>query len=270
VLAIGLVWLALQATLPYAFGLQREAEGDQEAALTAEQAETILLAAAVANFATVIIGGVALAVAVKADVDDLGFGLKHLRDDIRLGVHAAFAVIVPVYIVQAILSQWVSGRHPIEEVIRDNPEPMVIAISALTAVIAAPLGEEFFFRVLFQGWLERFWPVSRPIVELTAVDTTMVDDRSAPPTTDHGPLTTDSSTIRLPPILISAAFFSLLHLGWPAGPVRPDPIPLFLLSLMLGYVYQRTHRIWPSLIVHFCLNGMSILVLAASAITKSP
>jgi len=54
------------------------------------------------------------------------------------------------------------------------------------------------------------------------------------------------------PIGLSALIFALMHfshgLAW---------IPLTVLALGLGYIYQRTHRILPSITVHFCLNALS-------------
>lgn len=40
--------------------------------------------------------------------------------------------------------------------------------------------------------------------------------------------------------------------------IAPDPVPLFLLALTFGYLYQRTHRITPSLLLHAAFNAMSI------------
>ena len=54
------------------------------------------------------------------------------------------------------------------------------------------------------------------------------------------------------PILL----FGLAHVGY-----GPDPIPLFLLALVLGYTYQRTHRIVPSIVTHALFNGMSLFAL---------
>jgi membrane protease YdiL (CAAX protease family) len=42
-----------------------------------------------------------------------------------------------------------------------------------------------------------------------------------------------------------------------------DPIPLFLLALVLGWLYHRTHRIAPSLVLHMAFNATSILLLFA-------
>ncbi len=41
----------------------------------------------------------------------------------------------------------------------------------------------------------------------------------------------------------------------------PDPIPLFFLALVFGVLYQRTHRIAPSLLMHAAFNATSIAML---------
>jgi hypothetical protein len=50
--------------------------------------------------------------------------------------------------------------------------------------------------------------------------------------------------------------FATMHLGQ-----GPAPVPLFILALGLGYLYQRTHRIWPSLEVHELVNLLAVLRL---------
>jgi membrane protease YdiL (CAAX protease family) len=42
----------------------------------------------------------------------------------------------------------------------------------------------------------------------------------------------------------------------------PDPIPLFVLALGLGYLYRQTHRILPCIVVHFLLNLLTMAALA--------
>ena len=59
------------------------------------------------------------------------------------------------------------------------------------------------------------------------------------------------------PILVSSLIFALMHFSH-----GPDPIPLFFLSLALGFIYQRTHRIVPCIVVHMMLNGFSMVLLA--------
>jgi membrane protease YdiL (CAAX protease family) len=57
-------------------------------------------------------------------------------------------------------------------------------------------------------------------------------------------------------VLLSAALFAGLH--WSHG---PDPIPLFVLAVGLGYLYQQTHRFLPCVVVHFLLNGCTMAIL---------
>jgi membrane protease YdiL (CAAX protease family) len=58
------------------------------------------------------------------------------------------------------------------------------------------------------------------------------------------------------PILGSALPFALAHYGY-----GPDPIAIFFLALILGYVYQRTHRILPCMIAHALFNSVAVFVL---------
>ncbi|MCA9149322.1 MAG: CPBP family intramembrane metalloprotease [Planctomycetales bacterium] len=59
------------------------------------------------------------------------------------------------------------------------------------------------------------------------------------------------------PIGISATLFALAHVGQ-----GPAPIPLFLLAVGLGYIYQRTHRILPCILIHFLVNLTAMVQLA--------
>jgi membrane protease YdiL (CAAX protease family) len=58
------------------------------------------------------------------------------------------------------------------------------------------------------------------------------------------------------PIFISSALFGLAHFGY-----GPEPIPLFLLAIFLGLVYQRTHRIIPCIVAHSLFNLFTVVVL---------
>jgi membrane protease YdiL (CAAX protease family) len=48
----------------------------------------------------------------------------------------------------------------------------------------------------------------------------------------------------------------MMHIG-----TGLDPIPLFVLGLALGYLYQRTHRILPCIVLHALFNGFSLGIL---------
>jgi membrane protease YdiL (CAAX protease family) len=56
--------------------------------------------------------------------------------------------------------------------------------------------------------------------------------------------------------MVSATAFGLAHFGY-----GPEPIPLFLLALVLGFLYQRTHRIIPCIVTHSLFNLFSMIIL---------
>jgi hypothetical protein len=58
------------------------------------------------------------------------------------------------------------------------------------------------------------------------------------------------------PILGSSLLFSLAHFGY-----GTDPVPIFVLALILGYVYRRTHRIVPCIVMHALFNLVTMLTL---------
>lgn len=157
---------------------------------------------------------------------DLGLSRPRMND-LTLGLAAFAAAMIPVYGLNWVLVQFTDERHPIVEMLEKHMSFGLMAVSVLSAVVVAPFVEELLFRVALQGWLERI--SVRP----------QGDDRVMPW-----------------PIVISSLAFALAHLGHGF-----EPIPLFFLALVLGYLYQRTHRLWPSMVVHFALNSCSMFVL---------
>jgi membrane protease YdiL (CAAX protease family) len=141
----------------------------------------------------------------------------------------------------------------------------------VSAVLAAPLFEEFIFRVLLQGWLER---VEDRRLGFLATERVTVPVEDYP---DQAPLevieTADPAAEELPlmrprhgwlavlphgwtPILISSVMFGLAHIGHGVAPV-----PLVFFGIVLGYLYQRTHRIVPCIVAHMLFNAYSMLLI---------
>ena len=50
-----------------------------------------------------------------------------------------------------------------------------------------------------------------------------------------------------------------------AHPSWPDPVPLFILALLLGWLAQRTQNLLPGMVLHAFFNGVSFLALYLSA-----
>ncbi|HZZ71476.1 MAG TPA: CPBP family intramembrane glutamic endopeptidase [Pirellulales bacterium] len=203
----------------------------------------LLLAADVVT--KLLIGGVLLALILvrhRTTAADLGWVPSRLRADTRLGVGSFYALGVVVFGISLVLTNWSGDKnieHPLVIMLRHDHSLLVVVWACLSAIVVAPLVEEFMFRVVLQGWLEKIWPVR---------------------TSADGSRLSQSRFQGFLPILISASLFALMHLHFQAGRPNTDPIPLFVLALGLGFVYRQTHRIWPSLVVHALLNSYSMLM----------
>jgi membrane protease YdiL (CAAX protease family) len=208
-----------------------------------EQRATAVLLQMLATAAAASISVLLLTLRYGLTWRDLGGAPARVGSDLRLGCLAFFVLAPPTYLLQLVLVQWVESKHPIMELIADQPDRWLIAISAVSAVVVAPLTEEYLFRGLLQGSLER------------------LADRL-----DRGVESAESP--RRPPwwpIWASAIFFSLMHLSH-----GPDWIPLLVLSLGLGYLYRQTHRLLPCIVVHFLLNLVSFSLFLVEVSRRAP
>jgi membrane protease YdiL (CAAX protease family) len=243
-------------------------------------------------FQTLVTAGVLIVAATAYRTTARDFGLPtsaaEFARDVRIGVVAWLAAILPVHGLQ-ILFMFLLGlreeevRHPLVEMVTPaGPNFMLFFVAAFVAVVVAPVTEEIFFRLLLQGWLEKWeaWRVSRrgtslPPDSLPSEEPTTNTIEASAQTTDSltaaesSPRPAPRSTLSEPPprgiaglpfgwlpIFISSLLFALAHIG-----NGPDPFAIFFLALILGYVYQRTHRIVPSIVAHMLFNTIAMLVL---------
>jgi len=219
----------------------------------------------------------------QADVRDLGLPLSRhqLSLDICRGVVACLAALLPTlllnYVLTVLLTQvfQIDQVHPLIDQLQNNGTTAMLYVGIVSAVVAAPLFEEFTFRVLLQGWLERvedervgFRATERQtdpaLEELESGEPPVeaVEQMCAEPITDILPLIRPRHGWLpfLPhgwtPILISSVLFGMAHIGHGAAPV-----PLIFLGIVLGYLYQRTHRIAPCIVAHMLFNAYSMTLL---------
>ncbi len=216
-------------------------------ALAPETLAPILLSNALANVAVVLVT-VGYLLLRGTTFADLGFLPFNLATDLRLGAITFVAAVVPVLGIQLLLTKFFKSEHPVQMLLTKDSSPSVLLLCFLTAVIVAPLAEEFLFRVVLQGWMEAVTMSYRREREGTLVSG---DSSGSIPDTIASP-----PPLMVWPLVLSSLAFALVHYGH-----GPDPIPLFFFALMLGYVYQKTHRIWPSLFVHACLNAWSLTLI---------
>ncbi len=201
-------------------------------------------------------------------------------------------IIIPVYAIQFVLMQFFTPDHPLIKLLMENGSLAFFLASGFMAVIVAPVVEEYLFRVILQGWLENLaaarqtgisheqrmrlwlghprtpgidtdaaqqaadWAAAHPAATVAAPHNPYASP--LPPAATLAPLAAaPAMKPAVWPILVSAFLFAMAHFGHAA-----DPIPIFVLALGLGWIYQRTHRVWPCILMHMMLNGLSLIQLA--------
>ena len=166
------------------------------------------------------------------------------------------------------LHQWLASvwtyEHPTQQLMGAAPQLSIMIAAIISSGIAAPLFEEFVFRLLLISWLNRFFVSPRPFANKSSrCQSSWLDQGS---TRSHA----DRFTVLIlgwrawVPVLIAATLFSLAHFSQ-----GPAPIALFVLGIGLGTLYQWTGRILPGLIVHLLLNGWSLGFTVAHLIASA-
>ena len=156
-------------------------------------------------------------------------GMVPSLEDLRQGFRATPWILAPVLAVNVVVSQLVQYEHAVTDMLALNNNLGTFLFLFASAAIVTPIAEEFQFRLLLQGGLQRI------------ADGADLDDSS-------------TWTPRAAwPILVTSVVFASLHLGQGAA-----PIPLFFLSIGLGYLYQSTGRLTPAILVHMLLNGATL------------
>ena len=123
--------------------------------MTAEARIWFLATAALASLMTVALSAFWIGLRTGATWRDLGVDRACLRRDALLGIVAFAMLAPPVYGLQFLLVQWFPSQHPLVELLREHMDPALATVGVFSAVVVAPVAEEYFFRVLLQGWLER-------------------------------------------------------------------------------------------------------------------
>ena len=223
----------------------------------------------------------------RASMAQLGFGFARWWKHIGIGFIAALASIPFVYALMAAVSVGFDNQysHPLlDEMKRDGSLPAYL-LAVVSAVLIAPLVEEFVFRVLIQGWLQSapFGTIKsiflgqREESQLAFVATSTDINSTAAADNPYAPLNvtvttleqTDSASEAIaltPPIwpsIVTGTLFGLVHLGYGLS-----FIPLIVLGIILGLLYRATHSIWPSLVVHFILNGSSMSAMGIAILIE--
>mgnify|MGYP000138547877 CR=1 FL=1 len=176
-------------------------------------------------------------------------------------------------------------RLEIERLLRqlqENPSLLTIVLTAILAVVGAPLAEELMFRGILQSYLVRFFRLMMPpkgmphqtltieppeIARLRAEEEIALaramgvqppmDLQAVPAPQEAGgqaePLTPPQEARRaIAAIVFAAAVFASIH--------PPTSIPvIFVLALALGYVYETTGSLVCAMAMHATFNFVPVL-----------
>ncbi len=220
-----------------------------------------------------------------AGLADLGLHRQEWPRQMGIGVRAAMLMTPPVCAIQFLTVQiWRSQAHPVEQMVLEKLTVGVAILAVLSTMVLAPWIEELLFRGIFQRWLGRLVedrPFSTTAIQekgrfgplvpedesfflnskATSTESTPIDPGSEILASSHQPAEQPSSRFSSLPILLTSFFFAAMHLSqWPA------PVAIFLLSMALGTVYERSGSLLAAITMHATFNGVNTLLLLLAAI----
>ncbi|MGB0761928.1 MAG: lysostaphin resistance A-like protein [Rubripirellula sp.] len=199
------------------------------------------------------------------------FGLSLDRSMLRLGGKAAVMLLPPVLLVAGLVNLWVAEyEHEVLNVLQQLGSPRVFAVLFFGTAIVTPIAEEILFRGLIQGGLQRLADSIGGQVESMEAEMAVqqqsdseanalmeADEGSGPRRETVGDGSLGAwEPVSYWPVIAASAIFAFMHLGQGAA-----PIPLFLLSVGLGYLYRQTGSLLPCILVHMLLNGITLLAV---------
>src|SRR5271157_5946056 len=220
-----------------------------------------------------------------AGLADLGLYRQEWPRQMGIGVRAAMLMTPPVCAIQFLTVQiWRSQAHPVEQMVLEKLTVGVAILAVLSTMVLAPWIEELLFRGIFQRWLGRLVE-DRPLPTTTIqekgrfgplepenesfflnskaapTESTPIDPGSEILASSYQPAEQPSSRFSSLPILLTSFFFAAMHLSqWPA------PVAIFLLSMALGTVYERSGSLLAAITMHATFNGVNTLLLLLAAI----
>lgn len=183
---------------------------------------------AVNGLATVVgtVFSLAYLIARGASLGDVGIGDPRPAADLRLALGGLALVVAPILACAYLVNLLVPYKHPLIDLLLEHRDPAALALAGFSAVVAAPIAEELFFRRVLQGWLEKRLPG------------------------DGGGQA----------VALAAAAFALAHFGQGLA-----FLPLYPLALVLGHLVLRTGSIVPSILLHALFNAVSLGALLLQA-----
>ena len=203
---------------------------------------------------------------------ELGWSIDRLPMGLAIGALAMVSVM-PLMSGASIVLEWlyqsVGFKHPTEHelltVLGKSTDPLARWLIIGGATLLAPVFEEFLFRGHLQTILARaFTPRPRRLLDFTVMPPEAIAATAGnaalatpppvfltvtPPAPEPPPLVVPPPGARWLAIVVTSLLFAVLHPGW-TWPL------IFLLSITLGYAYERTANLWVPVTMHLIFNTL--------------
>lgn len=142
-----------------------------------------------------------------------------------------FPVVVAISQIISITLSYIVTQPDVEQVAVQHlrsiaVSPWLFGLTALAVVTIVPWTEEVLFRGLLQNWIKQIF---------------------------------ESATVG---IVLSSLIFAFFHFSFIHGLTNIELLSsLFILSCMLGFIYERQHSLWASIGLHSFFNLVSLLFI---------
>lgn len=262
---------------------------------TAELSLEIAAAGGLGGMVAIACGTVWICLRYQASPTHVGFSFLSPRI-IAIGVVGGLLSLPLLYLLMGVVSSVTNTKydHPLINLASESGQLQTYLMGCFAAVIAAPIVEEFLFRVILQGWLQsipfktieaNLIGFSKPkisvssqdiaaaspiLVESPAGQATTIEAIYSSPANVASSVTSDvlasTSVDIVPPMwpsVVTGVLFGLAHFEYGLSFV-----PLSIMGIFLGLIYRQTHSIWPCVIIHMMLNSFSMMMLGLIILLK--
>jgi membrane protease YdiL (CAAX protease family) len=180
----------------------------------------------------------------------------HLARDLMVGVLVFLWITPLVLMVNVGVSQMteVQYEHPVIDSLRGRS--WAFPLLFLSAVIFAPLWEEYAFRFLLVNWLDTLRRHGLDLKRLVFGQVALATNADTEPSEGYPPWWI---------AIVSGLLFGLAHFEYGVSWV-----PLVVLGTVLARVYQLQRSILPCFLIHALFNSLAMVGFAFELFVKSP